>query len=43
MEREHCEDLRLDGRRVLFDPEDRIGGSLKGLIWLRIETGGGLL
>jgi hypothetical protein len=31
------------GGGINIDLEGRIGGRLKGLIWLRIETGGGLL
>jgi hypothetical protein len=36
-ERDHLEDLGVDGRKII----NRMGG-MTGLVWLRIATGGAL-
>jgi hypothetical protein len=42
MERDHFEDLRLDGRIKLKTNLQEVGwGPRAGLSWLRIGTGGG--
>jgi hypothetical protein len=42
-ERDHYNDLDVDGRKILKWILDRIGAVWPRLIWLRIGTSGGLL
>jgi hypothetical protein len=43
MERDHMEDLGVDGRIILKRIKKWDGKTRTGLVWLRIRTGGGLL
>ena len=43
-ERDHLEDLGIDGRIILKKDLQGVGrGGMTGVFWLRIGTGGGLL
>ena len=40
-ERDHLEDPSVDGDNIKKDLQEVCWGAWSGLIWLRIETGGG--
>jgi hypothetical protein len=42
-ERDHWEDLDVDGRIILRCVLEILWGGMDGLIWLRIGTGGAVL